>query len=326
MLNQDLLLNLRSRSENELLANKFNLSLFASGYEPRAGYAASKLEGVDIGEILVFGFESKKELKSRRLNDQHFERYLKAQPSIVPKKSPEQVVADVAKAIKRMQKKDLRILIDYSSMPRLWYGRLLEFFRYLVLEEDYKLCLWFVYSAGDWHNLNAKRSIKDIYAIPGCEGVPRTTQPTLAVIGLGYDVLATSAVLDQLEPSKTIAFYAADGSKAQSSKRAVDDNRILISAGDIELLALDYLDVPSAFRKLSDVVVEFLNKGWAINLVPLGPKPHCLTCIAVCHRFPEVTCLYVDGEIAEPQIVKASGELSICSYEYLSKELMIGRA
>ena len=323
MLNNNNLINLVKVDLHDLTNTKFDLGIFCSGYERRSSYYCDLLPRNQFEKIVILGFSSYQDHPTRQKNDSVFMDKYGESPMIVPAGDNIFVPANISHVINFKGHDTFKIFVDYSSMSRNWYSQLLFLFKYLAIEKNKELEVYFAYTGGMWAHTSVHRTINSIYAIPGCEGVPITTRPTLALLGLGYDSLATFAVLDKLEPSSVIAFYAEDPLTPDSPERVLNENKMLCESIDIEMINLDYLNVENAFRVLSEIVHYYISEEWSINLIPLGPKTHTLACILLSQRYPEISCLYVDGKTSVPLDIESSGDGCIFKIENHKTEALI---
>lgn len=200
----------------------------------------------------------------------------------------------------------LHILIDYSSMSRLWYAAVLNWARFGASVKN--VIIDFIYSMGRYEQEQQPMVIRGMVSIPGCEGRAYRLRESVAVFGLGFHGLAALCVLDRLEADTVYAFLASRGSSEEYISKTRENNKELISnLKTKEVLELPLASVENCYRHLAETIAPYRQDG-EITLVPMGPKPHVLASILVAMRFQEVACLRVSGAPA-PQDVKPTGDI-----------------
>ncbi len=321
MLKSDCNISLVCESIESLPERTFDIGIFACGYEKRSRFFSEKMQGNKFKHVILLGFDTHKDHPTRIENEAVFRKIYNESPVLIPSNDSDAVIKIISKVLKYFDSsKKCQVFIDYSSMSRTWYTHLLFLFKYIKLDVKVNIECIFGYVGGLYTQKSVHRTIRNIYSLPGCEGVPRTTKGTLALLGLGYDSLAIASVLDQLEPSKIIAFYAEDEKIKGAPLRVIEENKILLNTMDIQSFRLDYLDVEGVFRVLSEIVMPYID-DWSINIIPLGPKTHTLACVLLSQKFPEISCLYINGESKIPYDVDASGCTSIYKIDYISPRI-----
>jgi hypothetical protein len=285
---------------------KYDVSLFASGYEARAIHVAGMLRRQLITHPLVFGFTEEPHAGNRDANDRFYEEYWKQAP-IPMSGDDEKPIYEHLDHCARAVEGTIRIVLDYSSMSRLWYAAVLNWARFAAKRE---VCVDFVYSMGRYEEEKRPMVIRQIVSVPGCEGRAYHLRECVAVFGLGFHGAAAMCVLDRLEASVVYAFLAAPGSSPEYVERTRKCNKDLLD--DVRrkkqpILELPLSSIEKSYRNLAELISYHRSDG-EITVVPMGPKPHVLASILVAMRFPEVACLRVAG-MPYPVDVKPTGEI-----------------
>ena len=201
---------------------------------------------------------------------------------------------------------ELRLLVDYSSMPRSWYSAVLNWFR--SQRRSGRVILDFTYAVGRYGDEWIPKSVKGISAIQGCDGGPTLRDTKIAVFGLGFDRLAAYSVLEQIEPDTVLAYIADPGATDEAPDRARKENREFLDneVGRIFRLPLD--SVETAYRILGETISASQGQA-SVILVPLGPKPHILASVLAAYRYPGTACLRVVHQRRAPHRVEAMGQV-----------------
>ncbi len=293
------------------VANRqFDLGIFASGYEERCTHCPSRLSREHFDKVLILDFSEKRDHEQRRENNAFFAESWSGE-HLSLSMNEDAPVYEFLRTIEEQRDREYRILIDYSSMSRLWYAALLNWAR--TDRNLNRVSMSFVYSLGAYRTRYAPLVINDILAIPGCEGLPDPYRKTAAVFCLGYDGESTLTVFDKLEADYVYAVIANPGVSSESPQTARQRNRDFLNE-KVELMEMPLRSVDVAYWKLGELVSVHRSTD-NIVILPMGPKPHVLATILLAMQFPEITLLRVSGrrydtaERLEP--VAAQGEVIV---------------
>jgi hypothetical protein len=288
-----------------VLRQRYDVAIFASGYESRSSYASEIINSELVRQVAVLGFTEDAAAAKRPENDKLFLRRWNAEP-ILLSRDDETPIYERLNDYTSSIPSPLYVLVDYSSMSRLWYAAVLNWSRFAAVGKE--VIIDFVYSMGEYVDEDHPMVIRNMVSIPGCEGRAYRLRETVAVFGLGFQGLATLCVLDRLEASIVYAFLASPGSSkeyVEKTRRA--NNELLIDRRTQGVLELPLASVEKCYRALAEVIAPHRPDG-EITLVPMGPKPHVLASILLAMRFQEVACLRVSGT-TDRKDVKPSGEI-----------------
>lgn len=284
---------------------QYDVSLFASGYEARCIHVPGLINPDAVANPMVFGFTEEPLTGNRPTNDQfYFNRWgLKPIPLSSDDEKP---IYDYLNKYTQSHDGPIRILLDYSSMSRLWYAAVLNWARFAVHGRD--VIIDFIYAMGRYEEDKQPMVIRGMATIPGCEGRAYRLRESVAVFGLGFHGLAALCVLDRLEADTVYVFLASPGSSEKYVAKTRELNSELINSHNTKaVLDLPLASLEASYRHLAATIAPHRLDG-EITLVPMGPKPHVLASILVAMRFPEVACLRVSGD--PPQDVKPTGEIA----------------
>ena len=284
---------------------RYDLSLFASGYESRSVYIPSQIEPAMVANPLIFGFKEEQYSGQRIDNDKFYSKRWNCNPILLSADGDKPIYEHLHKHAK-MISGSLYIIIDYSSMSRLWYTAVLNWARFAPPNKE--VIIDFVYSMGRYEEEKRPMIIREMVSIPGCEGRAYRLRESIAVFGLGFHGLAALCVLDQLEADTVYAFLASPGSSEEYVVKTRKINKDLINSHKTKaVLEMPLASIESCYRHLAETIAPHRPDG-EITLVPMGPKPHVLASILVAMRFQEVACLRVSGA-SDPLDVKPTGEI-----------------
>ena len=284
---------------------RYDFAFFASGYESRCIHVPGLIEPSIVSNPIVFGFTEEPHSGTRDRNDKFFKKRWHCDP--LPMSAyDDKPIYEHLDGIDKSTDLPLHILLDYSSMSRLWYAAVLNWSRLAASTRD--VVIDFIYSMGRYDEQKHDMVIRDMVSIPGCEGRAYRLRESVAIFGLGFHGLATLCVLERLEADTVYALLASPGSSPEYVKKTMSINKDLIKNQKTKsILPLPLSSIETCYRHLAETIAPHRLDG-EITLVPMGPKPHILASILLAMRFQEVACLRVSGT-PYPIDVKPTGEI-----------------
>lgn len=291
----------------ELARSEYDVGIFASGYEERCTFVPKKCEPSNFSFNVVIGFEDLANTEPRKAHDDYFGSHWKLKPDLASSGN-DFAVQSRLNAFVAGGGVARRILVDCSSMSRLWYAGILNWARYGNSADE--TTIDFVYALGKYEDKDLPMIIEDMVSIPGCEGGALQSQHSLAIFGLGFNGWASLSVLERLEADDVFAFIASPGASPDYADRVRALNKDFLEEPRVKqhVLELPLRSVETCYRFLSELVAPHRFKD-SVTLVPMGPKPHILASILVSMRFPEVSCMRVSARRARPEKVDSNGEV-----------------
>lgn len=289
----------------------YDMAFFASGYEKRCTHLAKLLhqgkasQNTKIVEPIILGFLELNHSEPRIVNDRYFAKHW-TDNQVNISADDEAPIYQLLSSIKPNRGR-IKILVDYSSMSRLWYSGILNWARFSPYLEEIIIDL--VYAVGSHKGSALPMVIKDVVCIPGCEGGAAPIFRSVAVFGLGFEGLAALCVLDRLEPDEVYCYLASPAAFKDYPTKAQRINRDIIKHSKATL-KLPLSSVETSYTLLTELVAPHRNEADVI-FIPMGPKPHVLAAILMAMRFDGVACLRVSGKRSEPEQVEATGELVV---------------
>lgn len=294
-------------SFSDLAREKYDVGIFASGYEARCTFVPEKFESGYAKIPVVIGFKDLADTEPRMAHDEYFRNHWKVEPEIASSGNDFMIQA-LLNGIVSKGAQVRKVLVDCSSMSRLWYSGILNWVTYGNSVEE--TVVDFVYALGKYEEQNLPMVIEDMVPIPGCEGGALQSQQSLAIFGLGFNGWASLSVLERLEADDVFAFIASPGASPDYPERVRELNKDFLDEPRVKrhVLELPLRSVETSYRYLSELVTPHRFKD-SVTLVPMGPKPHILASILVSMRFPEVACMRVSAKRARPEKVEPTGEV-----------------
>jgi hypothetical protein len=290
----------------------YDLALFSSGYEHRSVHVPKLVNKDRIAAVTVLGFREEQGADSRQVNDAFFGDGW-TQPDLVSGNDDQAVYELLREHLARVSADEVRILVDYSSMSRVWYAAVLNWARYATQFTRVRIDM--TYSVGEHKDPVPPMVISDILSIPGCEGSATPLFRSVALFGLGFDGLASLCVLDRLEPDTVYAYLASPSSFKDYPNQARFNNQELIEKHARDTFGLPLDSVEQAFGQLAEIIAPHRREA-DITAVPMGPKPHVLAAILLSMRFEEVSCLRVSGRRPIHEPIAAAGHVVCTTVEF----------
>lgn len=298
----------------EVSGATYDLALFATGYEERARYVAELVGRSRCERAGLVGFSEYQGEGSRQLNDSYFREEWGLDPQLLSSDDDGAIYALLADLSKNLRKGTRRVLVDYSSMSRLWYSAVLNWLRFGEHGEN-SYVVDFVYSIGEYSPSLPPLVIGAPAAVPGFEGSIAAGRGSVAFFGLGFASEAALCVLDRLEPDSVYAFVVERSEESPYTEMVWERNEELLQAHAIRTLELPLRQVSQASRYLAELV-GFHRIEADVTLVPMGPKPHVLAALLVGTMFNDAICLRVSGRRRNIEAVPPTGEVVVTRVQF----------
>lgn len=295
------------------LPSSVDLFLSASGYEERASYAAERLDFIEAGRKVAVGFAEQKVL-ARAENDRRFQ---KEGFQIVESRGDEmdvvrRIVGDTVRAPSDGERSTL--LIDYTSMTRVWYAGVLRELRQTDRNEDLRVI--FVYCPSEYSEPHPPPPNASIRPIPGFSSLQLPRTRIALVVGLGYERDRARGLVEYIEPSRVYAFLSSPAVDGRFEADVRDNNSELLGRlRKTEIIEYPIMDLQSTANRLNSVVVP-LRDEFRVVLAPQGPKPFTLLSLLVSMAHSRIDVWRVSGGYRDrPYDRKPDGRLLVASLE-----------
>jgi hypothetical protein len=270
-------------SPDELQNINFDAFIAVSGYESRCSYLVSQINVSNIPHKLVLAFTEKKELLYREINNRKFQE-LGFTFCDVSSGNPQSFISTFNAILKAINKNNINILIDYSSMPKIWYSEILNYFG--SLEDSLtNVNLWFSYAPSEF--IKSANAIGNKYLDPI---LPKSLndKPIALILGLGYEKGRAQDFAKQLNAEVTYAFYANPAIDSRYVKEVLDNNQpVLKNIKQEQIIPYPIFDLNSVNDTLTQLCIN-LRMNYQVLLVPVGPKPFTLMCFILATRYPDI--------------------------------------
>jgi hypothetical protein len=299
---------------NDLAAQSFDILIAASGYETRSIFLAQRISSVQVNKKVVLAFSERKEEFSRPFNDKVF---VQLGFEFIPSSmnSTSEIINLLEKTCAAKKSDDLNILIDYSSMPKLWYDAIISFFS--EKETDLRnIHVWFSYTPSEY-----SASLKNISNKYFESDLPTklSLKPKALVIGLGYEKGRAQELAGKLNAQVTYSFYSDPAVDPRFVKELLENNQDILTKLDTgKVIKYPIYDLNYINSSLTHLCVD-LRLSHQIVLAPIGPKPFTLMCFLLNARYPDIKIWRFSSEVPkEVYDRKPHGELLVYKVHFTS--------
>lgn len=292
----------------ELKNINFEVGIFASGFESRSSHLAKILDFKKIEYPIVYGFAEHNENEIRLSNDEFY-----IQLGVIPKLVSSQEEIDIYSSLINIfsnlkDKSEINVLIDYTSMSRLWYSGILNFVR---LHQEIPVNVYLNYSLGEYQNEYLDYSYTSINSLPSHEGALSSNNKTLLVLAIGFSPFMVKSVIEEIEPNQIVGILPIPNIKEKYEQKSEQIKNDLLTKDIDDWIRCPINDLENIFRTYAELASSNLNRKDLLFL-SLGPKIFTIASILVSQRFEQVTCLYLKSTNGNTDDVKATGDF-ICN-------------
>lgn len=293
----------------DAFSKTYDCFIVGVGNESRIDFVLKQLidKKVKIGKILALYYPNINDHR-RAVVDEQLKKF--PQESVVEETVESDGEQKIYELLRNNFSEDgkVSILIDYSSMSRVWYAAIILWFR-----ESGSLLpsLTFIYSEGKYTGgiANKEVVIGDIRTVPGCEGEAYKHGRTASILGLGFYGYMSLCVCEQMEPDIIYTILTTENPVEGFDIANQEGNKELISRAE-ECFRLPLLSVESAYRCMMDIATQHLSENDEVTIVPMGPKPHVLAAILAALTDRRICTLRVKHDDYEEDIQPSGAIIS----------------
>jgi hypothetical protein len=284
---------------------EYDVMIFASGYEERSSFLATTLK--KYGKVnYIIKFPGSKPNPRFKLPAQH----MKAQEVECNGDSAEKIYEILDNICLNFAHENLplRIMVDYSSMTRVWYAAIVYYFKFRY-EGSKPATIVFAYSKAKFVPPPVRSAPnKHVGPIQGFSCLTIPNIPTALIVGLGYEKQRALGLTEYLDAEPYI-FYN-DSENNDFSSVVVENNmQILESVKPENIFTYPFDNLKYTEGLLAGLCRE-LKEGYRIVLAPCGPKPFTLLCLLTAIRYDNIDVWRISpGENAEISSRQPDGTL-----------------
>lgn len=268
-------------------AVEYDLIVTASGFERRATHVAQSLPVNRAPQRVALAFQDR-QVESRRENDKYFSKHgFELRPAAG---DDDRAIRDlITERVSQLRdRKRVRILIDYTSMTRVWYASVLYTCRQLENTCEY-LDVTFTYAPSRFSEPKATMPNEHVGPVKGFSSLNLPNRRTALVIGLGYERGRALGLSEYVEAGETYVFLANPGFDERFVTVVRRNNeQLLRDLGKERVFSYPLADLQSTAAKLTSLVHGLYVRGYRVILAPLGPKPFGFLCFLVATRLTDL--------------------------------------
>jgi len=300
--------------ESDIFGFPIDLFIGASGYEVRCRHAAERLHTSLVKNKFVFGF-SDRITHDRKQNDLYFLQNKFEIINDIDQKQNE-LVDKIIELINSIDKDEISILIDYTSMTRVMYSAFLLAIN--KLDSKNKIRAVFNYSPAIYEEPISNSFNSTIGPLNGFCSLESPDKPTALIIGLGYEKDRSLGLFGFIDPAICYAIYT-DPPLDERYLMDVQQNNseLLSSLPPDQIIAYPLIDLQWTANLLQSLYVG-LRDEYRVIFAPLGVKPFALLCMLLAFRYKnEIDVWRVSGGTSvEPQKRFPKGPLLLYCAEF----------
>ncbi len=300
-------------SEKDLKDTHFDLIISASGYETRARFLIEKVE-LNSSYKFFIGFNNNLDLFDRELNDKTF--INQGYTSIMEDGNNSSKIECFLEDFFFTNKQEkLNILVDYSSMTRIWYASILNSIR--KVKKLKSVHIFFSYSVSEFASPPEKHIFSEhVEPVEGFYSLSVPQKPTALIIGLGYEKKRAFGLKEYFNADRTFLFHTDNSFNKEYAIKVIENNKELISEIDpnniVKYPLMDLVYTETLLRNLClDLMVDF-----RAIIAPCGPKPFTLLSMITSINYEAIDVWRISaGKSANPVNREPTGDIVILKAE-----------
>lgn len=183
-------------------------------------------------------------------------------------------------------KKNITILIDYSSMTKSWYYTIMSYFTIKKLTFD-NVKIYFSYTPSTYSKPLLPKYNSFIDPIPGRFNIPNFDKPKALIVGLGYESKKAEGIIEYLDPKITFALYSNPSLDKRFSTAVEENNKNLILDLKENIIQFPFDDLMSIERILTSLYFS-LRDNYSVIIAPLGPKPFTFIAMLLSIKYEDI--------------------------------------
>lgn len=300
-------------SKEELNKINFDIVIASSGYEERASYIPSLIKS-NSREKIVFSFDDYKEHKIRKKNDETFTEL--GYNFFDSNGDNASSIIEILDNIITKTDSDINILVDYSSMTRVWYGAIINYFKYLNIDNK-TIHLYFAYSCAELHKpINKEYRMSHFFPVDDYCSLSTPFVPSVLITGLGYETSQTYGLKEFFDAELLYLFHTSNN---EFTEHVLNNNFDLIKQTPSKcIIPYNINDILLMKTILYDLCIVLKN-NFRIIIAPCGPKPFTLISFFVASELESIDVWRISTEDIDVHANRVpTGEIISCEICYVS--------
>lgn len=301
-------------STDEDLIYDCDLLICGCGYEDRCASFVKKnldkIQRVSSKYVLSYSFPLIPKIDEHKtfFSCQGFKEYVIKEPHDVTL-----ALSDIFTKV--IAKKNFKIVVDYSSMDRQWYSRILLFLDKYRNDSIFNIICCFTYCIPSIsiNSDDKKFSITGLEALSGFSSISIPDRPTALIVGLGNDDKALYA-LRYFADIDYIHYFYTDKSYVPGLEEKY--NKLLYRNSPDMVHEYSLNNMVSVFNTFCDIYKTIKDK-YRIVIISCGPKPFTLMSLLFAQIYG-VDVWYMKNNLGTHYVEKKSiGEYITYAIEYI---------
>jgi hypothetical protein len=276
-------------SPENLQTTEYDIFILASGYEHRSIYLPLNYN-INAKLKIALAFEEKPKELNRKSNDTYL---LEKGFKLITLSGDEKLNPEnyFSVFLNKKSIEHLNILVDYSSMTKVWYSNIINYFICNTKGPSY-VTVHFSYTPALYNEPKKAGPVKYNTAISATfNKVNTTSKPIALIIGLGLNNISAEFIQKSLNPALTVLFYADPSNDLKYVKKVLRCNQELVEKTEVRNLynfPLNELD------KTNEILTNLclnLRAKYNIVIAPVGPKVFSLLALLLTSKYPDITVI-----------------------------------
>lgn len=183
---------------------------------------------------------------------------------------------------------NIKLVVDYSSMTKIWYGTIINYFAFNELDY-HQLTVYFCYTPEHFvPPAVSKSKLSNPEPVFFNRPIINEDKPLALVIGLGYEDSRVEFLCDFFKPDDIYFFLPNPSFDEKYTQMAKAGNRkVLSDVKSSHLLNYAAKNLEDIDSKLTSLCLS-LRLKYRINLVSIGPKTFSLASFLLNARYPDI--------------------------------------
>jgi len=273
-------------SFSELLTEKFDFIIAASGYQKRSTFLAENIH-TGKSENLVIIYDEPTHGRSRLENEKIFQNLGFSSIKAVPDEDSE-----IERIMKRIRtagtSRIINVLVDYSCMTKVWYAAIIK----CLLKNDFhteRINIYFSYTPKKVNTLTQKSRLNAYIPLVFNNEKNLNKKPLALIAGLNNNLDIMKELIDKLKPAATFAFIPYFMHEKDYYQKIVENNAPVLKNIPSEKIFKYPAERPDQISTMITSLCLDLRLDSSVILVPQGPKPFGLASVLFSVRYPDVT-------------------------------------
>jgi hypothetical protein len=269
----------------ELLNENIDVMIAACGYESRSSHLVQLSHFNATKKIALLFNEEKEDVNHKKnqaiFNEKGFECFNLSSGST-------DEIESVLNEICANGKDSVKLIVDYSSMTKLWFGAIINYFAFNELEYN-NLTVYFCYTPEHFVPPAAvKKAFSNPLPISTIKPQKNKEKPIALIIGLGHDERKVEFLCDFFKPADVYFFLPNPSFDDDYTVLTRNNNKnILSEVKPTHLMHYPVSNVEEIDSRLTSMCMS-LRLNYRIVLISLGPKTFSLASFLLNVQYPDI--------------------------------------